>query len=394
VRSVVAVILTTGLLAGACGGGVRGSNPPPSVPSDGFDLGDETLREQLGSGPPADIDWRRTLTRADGAAVAVVGRGTSPDQAELSLIQSAVRDIPGRLWAHVDLRTIVRTTQAPGERAPHEQPVAYALGPDVYLLDQALTLSDDGSSRYELARALIHELVHVAQFATLADDYVAAALRGDLATVDPTVGSVLVGDFAAATGWNRVAPDERSAEGPGAGWQLPPDVAASTEYGRSNPGEDMAEAVTLVLIGRDDAASPDRIAWVEEWLGDSTDRLAAGRPWVPGGATEVLSIDPLYDESAVADLAGADRRTEPAYFELPEELGATDEIAAAVTERLLARGFAGAMTPIEDRRVPRVGGRFIGQNGIVWWVELWDFRFRAEGTSGPTSPVLAYVAVW
>ena len=386
--------MIVGAALAACGSEPIVTDATVEIPEGGYDLTEDSLRSQLGSEPIDDIDWQRSITGADGVGLAVVGSGTVPDAAELDLIAATVADIPSALWNQTDLRTIVRTVRAPGQRAPHAQPIAYALGPDVYLLDEALSLSDGGSTRYELARALVHELVHVAQFTTMSDEYVAAALDGRIDTVDPTLGSELVADFAASTGWTRANPAAEAPFGPGAGWELALDVTASSEYGRTNPAEDMAEATTLVLMGRDDLVPADRVAWVETWLGESIDRLAAGRPWVPQGSAEVLSNDPLYDQDAVAALSGDRSHVEPSYFELPTDLGDAGTIAATVTEHLLGRGVVGTMEPIDDPRVPRLGGRFTGQHGIVWWVELWDFRLRADGTSGPSAPVLVYVAVW
>jgi len=371
------------LIYGVACGGAAGTAGPATIPSGGFDLTSEDLQAALGSPPPDDITWQRTA-----GELTVVGRGTTPDPDEIDLIAAVARDVPGTLWDQVALRTVVRFADAPGTRVPHERPIAYALGPDIYLLDRAFALSSDGSSRYELARAFVHELVHVAQFYSMSDDYVAAALAGRTEAVDPTIGSVLVAEFADATGW------QPAGDSPAEGWLLPDSVAASSPYGRTSAGEDMAEAVSLVAVGLPDLVPDDRVRWVERWLGVSADRLAQGRPWAPAGSVQVLSADRLYDEDRVA-AAGFDRtHIEPLYFELPAGLADADTVASQITARLLGRGMSGSLTRINDDRLRRFGGAFAGPKGLTWWVELWDFRERPAGTTGPKNPVLTYVALW
>lgn len=350
------------------------------IPAGGFDLSDPDLQTRLGSPELPDIVWQRQA-----GELTVVGRSLVADPDEIALIEAVASDVPQVIWKTAPVRHIVRMPDAPGTRPAHEKPVAFALGPDVYLLDRAFELSEGGSSRYDLARAFIHELVHVAQFFTMSDEYVARSLSGAVETVDPTVGSSLVQDFAEATGWRTVADGD---------WELADTIPAASTYGRTSPGEDMAESVTLVAVGLADLLPPDRVRWVEGWLGVSADELSRGRPWVPPGSEEVLSVDALYDESQVAQLARSRRRVEPLYFQLPVDAVAAPEMATALTSELLTRGMSGSLQPASDSPVPRYSGAFAGTEGITWWVELWDFRFRPPGTSGPDRPILIYVAVW
>ena len=379
----LAPAIATLIVAGACGAAVDGTGSV-DVPPGGFDLTDASLQASLGASPVASVQWQRMA-----GDVTVIGAFGQPDPDEISLIEAVARDVPAALWRQVDVRNVVRSSVAPGARTEHRDPIAYALGPDVYLLDRAFGLSSGGSSRYELARAFIHELVHVAQFSTMSDDYIAAALSGATDQVDPTIGSELVSDFASDTGWSR------SGTQPTDPWTLPDDVAASSAYGRTSAGEDMAEAVSLVAVGLADLVPADRVRWVERWLGVSAPELARGRPWAPPGSVEVLSEDNLYDEASVA-LATRDREhAEPLYFQLPAGLGDGVAISADINRHLLDRGLSGSIAPLDrSGSVPRFGGTFAGPGGVLWWVELWDFRHRAAGSTGPDRPILTYVAMW
>ncbi len=370
------------IVLGSCGAGVTISSPSDPPPG-GFDLSEPEIQAALGSPRLETPAWQRRAGDLN-----VVGQGTVPDPDEIDLIEAVARDVPNVIWDEVPIRDVVRVPQAPGNRTAHQQPVAYALGPDVYLLDRAFELSADGSSRYDLARAFVHELVHVAQFFSMTDDYVSAALSGEVGAVDPTIGSELVGDFAATTGWSKVG------SGVDAGWFLPDGVEAATRYGRTSPGEDMAESVTLVAIGLPELVPQDRVRWVESWLGVTADSLARGRPWAPAGSEEVRSRSNLYDEESVAGLALERAHIEPIYFELPVGMPAAEELAQLITTELLSRGMSGSLRSLELGGLPRFGGAFAAPEGVTWWVELWDFRSRPSGTTGPDTPVLTYVAIW
>ena len=156
----------------------------------------------------------------------------------------------------------------------------------------------------------------------------------------------------------------------------------------------MAESVTLVAVGLADLLPPDRVRWVENWLGASASELSRGRPWVPPGSEEVVSADALYDETHVAQISLNSTHVEPLYFQLPVDTLPAPDMATAITSELLARGMSGSLQSLSEGVVPRYGGAFAGTEGITWWIELWDFRFRPPGTAGPDQPILIYVAVW
>lgn len=361
-----------------------GAPPSTSTLPTSFDLTDPELQRQLGAPPPEEVDWRRTLE-----GITVVGENTPPLPAELDLIAGALQEVPPPLEAAVTPRTVVRIPAVEEAGRVHAEAAAYTIGPDVYLLDRTFQISPDGSTRFDLARAYLHELAHVAQFLSLHPEYVRAALQGEVEQVNPVAGSELVADFAAATGWVDRAGDALRPD-----WHLPQGVPASTEYSLTGPDEDMAEAVALVALGRAEWLPGDRAAWVEGWLGATPEQLAAGKPWAPRGSQEVLSDQPLYDEQRVGELSTQYAHVEPLYFALPADVPAGPELPTAITARLGSRSLQGALERYSDDRLPRFAGLFTRSDGLAYWVELWDFREGTGFSERPDHPVLAYVVLW
>jgi hypothetical protein len=359
---------------------------PPSTSTlpTSIDLTDPDVQRQLGVPPPEDVDWRRTLE-----GITVVGRDTPPGPAELNLITGALQEVPPPLEAAVTPRTVVRVPAVEEASRIHPGAAAYTIGPDVYLLDRTFQISPGSSTRFDLARAYLHELAHVAQFLSLRPDYVRAALEGEVGQVSPVAGSELVADFAGATGWvDRAADDLRP------DWQLSEGVPASTDYGRTGPDEDMAEAVALAALGRAEWLPGDRAAWVEGWLGATAEQLAAGKPWAPTGSQEVLSHQPLFDEQRVGELSSQYAHAEPLYFALPADVPAGQELPASITARLGRRSLHGTLERHSDDRLPRFAGLFTRSDGLAYWVELWEFREGTGFSERPDHPVLTYVVLW
>lgn len=377
-RHLVAAALLVAFVT-ACGA-VGGA--PERPPSGDYDLTDAALQDRLGV-PTPRIDWSRTAGRVE-----FVGSGSPASAADVDLLAAVVAEVPRPLDDVAAPRYVVRNADEATAALTHPDAVAFAFGPDVYLLDGSFRLSADGSTRFDLARAYIHELAHVAQYLTLSDAYVAAALDGRLPRVDPVAGSTLVSEFAAATGWE-AAGDDLAPD-----WTLAADASPATAYGGSNPGEDMAESLALVMLGLSDLISPDRVAWIEGWLDASATELAIGRPWAPAGAEIAESADDLWDAEAVETLAVGFEHVEPLYFLLPDDGTAGDQRAAEITQRLRERLMAGELTLLSDARVPRYGGRFLRRDGTFLWVELWDFPNAQPGVGGPDRPLLVYVAIW
>ena len=379
-----ATLATLAVLSTACG---LGSAPTSAGPADGvgrgFDLTDPDLQARLGV-PEPTIDWSRRAGRVE-----FVGAGPPASPAETDLLAAVVAEVPTALDREAAPRWVVRASASPTGSLTHPQAVAFAFGPDIYLLDGSFELSTDGSTRFDLARAYIHELAHVAQYLALSDDYIQAALDGRLEKVDPIGGSTLIEDFAVQNGWVNGAEGELVAS-----WELAGGVQPATAYGATNPGEDMAESLALVMLGLSELVPADRVRWIERWLNASATELAIGRPWAPTESSIVASADQLWEADEVAALAIGFDHVEPLYFLLPADAPPAEEMADLVTARLRERLMAGELALIDDPRVPRYGGRFLRQDGSFYWVEIWDFPAADQRLGGPDQAILVYVAIW
>jgi hypothetical protein len=346
-----------------------------------IDLDDPDLQARLGSPAFEDVFWRRTV-----GGLTLLGATPSADQAELELLGAALEEVPAALMKVGSPRNLIRIQSIGGEEAIGKA-VAFTKGPDIYLVDRTFAPNNEPTTRLELTRALIHELAHVAQYRALTDAYVEAALAGEVDQVDPASGSALVRSFAASVGWI-----DRSNDPLEASWVLPTSIGAASDYGRTGAGEDMAEAVSMVLVGRSNWIPATHTRWVEQWLGSATGTLASGKPWAPAGSGEVLSKDPLYDEEALTGLMLRFDHMEPLYFGLSDGVAPHAQLAAEIQIRLLERRISGVLSLTDDARLPHYTGLFTRPDGVNLWVELWDFR-EATGYQ-PTDPILTYVVLW
>jgi len=358
-----------------------GSETTASAATAPTDLNDPEVLARLGSPPLEDVFWKRTV-----GGLTLLGATGSADPAELELIGGALEEIPEALAGPALPRNLIRIGSVGGEEAVGKA-VAFTKGPDIYLVDRTFAPNGDSTTRMELTRALIHELAHVAQYRSLDDAYVEAALMGEVENVDPAAGSTLVRSFAASVGWI-----DQNADPLEASWLLPSSIEASSDYGRTGAGEDMAEAVSMVVLGRSNWIPAAHTRWVEQWLGTGATALARGKPWAPAGSREVLSKDPLFDEAALAGIVLRFDHVEPLYFNLPDDVAPHEQLAAEIQQRLLERRLSGVLALTADARLPRYAGLFTRTDGVNLWVELWDFR-HATGFK-TADPILTYVVLW
>lgn len=382
-----------GLLAAVLLAGCGLTTPPETTPSDPIsasstttmqldvDMNDPDIVARLGSPPLEDIAWKRNV-----GGWSLLGAEGSADPRELELIGAALDEVPGALADIAEPRSLIRIGSVDDAEAIGKA-VAFTQGPDIYLVDRTFAPNGGSTTRFELTRALLHELAHVAQYRSLDDSYVRAALQGQVDQVNPADGSVLVRSFATSVGWVDQDDDPLRSS-----WLLPSSIEAATDYGRTGPGEDMAEAVSLVLMGRANWIPAAHTRWVEQWLGVNDTNLARGKPWAPAGSREVLTQDPLYDEPAVTEAARRFDHLEPLYFSLPDSVASHELLAAQIQQELLNRRLSGAFTRTDDARLPRYAGLFSRTDGVSMWVELWDFRV-ATGFE-KADPILTYVVLW
>jgi len=388
-RTLFLILLIPALVLTACGfvattsTTVDGSDPLGSTTTAPveIDLDDPDLQARLGSPLFEDVSWKRTF-----GGLTLLGATPAAEPAELELLAAALDEIPSSLMEAGSPRNLIRIESVSGAEAIGKA-VAFTKGPDIYLVDRTFAPNDEPTTLLELTRALIHELTHVAQYRALTETYVQAALAGEVGQVDPASGSKLVRSFAASVGWIDQSTDPLEAS-----WFLPTSIEAATDYGRTGAGEDMAEAVSMVLVGRSNWIPSTHARWVEQWLGSGTAALANGKPWAPAGSREVLSKDPLYDEAALNGISLRFTHIEPLYFSLPDSVAPHTQLAGEIQIRLLERRISGALALTDDARLPHYSGLFTRQDGVNVWVELWDFR-EATGFK-PTDPILTYVMLW
>jgi len=352
---------------------------PPAQHNISLNLENTKLLAQLGAAPFDDVVWQRTV---DG--LTVVGSTAHADPTQLDLLGVALDEIPPQLMDRATPREFVRVTSAP-EAETVGKAMSFTIGPDIYLVDRTFDPFGHGTSRFDLARVVAHELVHVAQFMTLEPDYIGAVLDGRLDQVDPANGSQLVRDFAEATGWSDASSDPFHAA-----WHL--DGPAATDYGALGPAEDMAESVAMVVMGMANWIPDNHTHWVEQWLDASAQNLAAGKPWIPAGSTEVVSSQILYDEAALVTAAPGATHRDAIYFELPATIEDHLSLGPDIEDQLTSRGLSGTFTRVDVDQAPHYQGIFTRDDGVRFWVELWDYRDAGPGS--PDVPLLAYVELW
>lgn len=327
------------------------------------------IEARIGVAEPEGVVWQREVL-----GEVILGTTLAASQAEIDLLGRALSEVPEAIRRQADVRNIVRAGDS--ERTDPAT-LAFARGPDIYLIDRTFV----GASRLDLAYTMAHELAHIAQFNELDPVLVDEVLAGRVDTLDPNTASLDVQDFSESIGW----------EVSGGVWVNADAATGTTIYGATGPSEDMAESIALVATGRANELSAGRVAWVEEWTGVPATEMARGKPWRPPGASVFGSPDSIFDAETVSTLGG--RHIEPLYLLLTND-DSLDAIADEVIAELFDRGMAGQLDVISDDRLRRLGGRFVRPGGALLWVELWDFRDAPTFTNPPPGVVLTYVDVW
>lgn len=365
-RSILILLI---LVASACNSLDLPVLDPTGGPQVAIDLSDTEQMTLLGSPEPTGIQWQRTI-----AGFTVLGQTAAPDAEELAVLSIALNHLPESLPNQV--RFFVRAKDS--RDLVSGDPFAAAQGPDIYLFDASF--SRKLSPAFSLRRAIIHELVHVEQFAELDPSHVGSLLAGQEDNVQLTK-SLLIPEFAALTGWTDA----------GGRWEL--SGPAANEYGTTSPTEDMAEAVAKALVGEADQLPAGHRRAVSDWLGVTDADLSRGTPWVPAEAEEVSIQSDLFDQEAVLRIAGT-RRYDIISFTLPEASAEASALAEDVERALRQNGFSGDLLLVNDTSILRYEGQFLLRNGTIVWTEIRDFRDAPGFSNGPKQPVLIYVIVW
>ncbi|GBE25027.1 MAG TPA: hypothetical protein ENG98_00555 [Actinobacteria bacterium] len=331
----------------------------------GTPVGDTTVK--FVAERPAQIDWTRTV-----AGYPISGSGRTINLDELDLVTSGFGLIPQALLDKASPEALFRV--ADGDEVS-SLASAYSKGFDIYLIDHTFEVAD---TAVVMQSILAHELVHVAQFAGLVDESQAT----DFVPRDNAIGgSALVRDFASAVGWSSYI------EGDTLIWTLA-DPRGATEYGRSDPVEDMADSVAAVITGAEDSISRSRVDWILNWLGSDLATLTRGAPWIPANAENSTSTDPLFSVELARRSGIID--PSPTYYVWDINSTSIEHLAGLVRQGLATHGWTGSFTSIDDPSIPRVAGLFsIGARTM--WVELWDFPRGENISGGPDRPLLAYV---
>jgi hypothetical protein len=365
-RSLILLLIVTASACNALDLPVLDSQRGTPVP---IDLSDTDQMALLGSPEPTGILWQRTV-----AGFTILGQTAAPDADELAIIKIALSNLPDSLPNQV--RYFVRATDS--RDLVSGDPFAATQGPDIYLFDASF--SRELSPAFSLRRAIIHELVHVEQFASLDPLHVGNLLTGDEDQVRLSE-SLLIPAFAKTTGWE---------ESNGSWVLIGP---AANDYGATSPTEDMAESVAKAFAGEVDQLSDGHRRAVINWLGVSESDLSDGVPWVPAHAEEVAIEPDLFDTAAVLRMAGT-RRYDIISFTLPASSDDAEAVAADVEAALRNNGFSGELLIANDAAILRYEGQFLLRDGTIVWTEIRDFREAPGFSNGPGVPVLIYVIVW
>lgn len=329
----------------------------------------------------ADIRWSRPVGPYE-----LLGTTAEADAAEIAALAAGISELPAS-WA-VEPAQLLRVGVL-GPAAEGFEAAAEAIGPNIRLGDTTFETQGRPTHRFELARVIAHELVHVDQYDNLSADYLDRLIAGELDEIRLWEGSTLILDFADATGWVNTA-----GSGDLPTWQLPGERRAATPYGRTNPAEDMAETVAMAIIGQGNRLDRDRRSWVEDYLSTSIGDLSHGKPFVPDDASMVESPQPLYDQAAAQLAAAPFGREEPMYFRLDDSTASLEVLALEIQDQLDRRELTGALIGDDSLAVPRFAGLFTRADGVRFWVEVADFRQAPQLVSGPAVPLLTYVVFW
>jgi hypothetical protein len=230
------------------------------IPKESSKIENRGLRTPKISGGYEDIpkDILSEVVYKDVRFISTVKRPFAPE--EIVLLERIIDSLPQKLFDYRPWAII--STAFDGSRITQINPegVAFASGPYVFVSDITFEKKDafDTGTFRGLLRILSHEFTHVAQFFETQ-----SIPKEEIANYLET--SDLVKDWILKTGWIKNG-DE---------WELPKSEL-TTEYGRTNPVEDMADSVGNMISGDEYPISESRADWVLEWLDQDKESLYLG----------------------------------------------------------------------------------------------------------------------
>lgn len=181
-------------------------------------------------------------------------------QNEIALMKVIIDLVPEKLFEYRPWAIVSTSFTDSNIAEVNPEGVAFSSGPYVFVGDvtfQKQNTFDTGTFR-GLVRVISHEFVHSAQFfetKAVPDSFTHSYLEN----------SGIVKDWIANTGWQKV--NDR--------WTLK-DNEQTTDYGKSNPVEDMADSIGSLVIGEEYSISKSRTDWALNWLGMTRDEVLQG----------------------------------------------------------------------------------------------------------------------
>lgn len=181
---------------------------------------------------------------------------------EIKILKTIIDALPAKLfsyrpWGIISTSIANNDINSQGDNYG----VAYSGGPYIFVGDKTFNKenkSDNGTFR-GLMRILAHEFTHIAQFFETYE-----STNNKVSLDNSLLSQKWIGDL----GWFKQ--DGK--------WQLGSDNK-TTDYGKTNPTEDMADVVGLLCIGDKSGLSESRIDWVQNWL--ETDEISLSKGTFP-----------------------------------------------------------------------------------------------------------------
>lgn len=273
--------------------------------------------------------------------------------------------------------------------------IAFASGPYIFFNEDSFKGSIMGifGGDTSLDQALIsyqHELVHIVQF-DAAKKQLTEKLKNNpdpqsqVSWQEESLNSPLMTQFASLFGWEKSKNEYEETT-----YNLKnPDTAVTTEYGKTNIQEDMAETISGIIMVKDYEFSPERKKWALEFLGVSYESLKPGK--FPTSA-EILPASNSFSEYNYDK--GNEFKTKYPFTNVQvfvnQKANTLEEVKNFYTTELSARGWTGSFDSkiaTNDYNVEIYKGNFTGNKRDLY-LELRSYDNATGYTEKPTGTVV------